>query len=570
MSSFKRRINPSSGSSASLPLPAGVKPSSFSSPVPLISTGVPALDDLLSGGGLSSSSSLLVFPSTGTAAQSAAQIGSSSSTPAASAETDHAARAAAEPYAELLLSYSIAQGIASDHINIVIGEDVWGLVNGLMARAGDLDDQLVARLGSKATANEEADAGPSDHLNAVADEDDVEPHASTSALEAGAEGGRGSEQREREMKIAWRYHSMKQFNTTVNEPSTEAIPFCQTFDLSKRIDSRIIQHAMDTGKLELVDTSASSSGSSGINSYELAYTAIEAAASRCRQLASASPTSAPPVLRIAIRSLGSPSWVVPRGRSRAVESVRFLSRLRRLLRTHSLSPTAPLPSMSILTLSPHLLRPTTPPTNLAHRLVHSVDAAISLSAFSPSPALRSAFPAYTGAVKILNTPSVGTLTNPSIRSSVLRGMGGAPAGGREGGAGGGENNLAFKVRRKRVVIETLHLDVEGGVSERRTKPAKGVEVETANKTAAAPSTGGVGGTSARRPTEAPTAGQVEKGPKKFGGLSSLRQRGLAVAATAGGQKEYAVEMDTATQRSHSHTAKPPNRVANSRAEDLEF
>uniref|UniRef100_V5EWH5 Elongator complex protein 4 n=1 Tax=Kalmanozyma brasiliensis (strain GHG001) TaxID=1365824 RepID=V5EWH5_KALBG len=372
MSSFKRRINPSSGSSASLPLPAGVKPSSFSSPVPLISTGVPALDDLLSGGGLSSSSSLLVFPSTGTAAQSAAQIGSSSSTPAASAETDHAARAAAEPYAELLLSYSIAQGIASDHINIVIGEDVWGLVNGLMARAGDLDDQLVARLGSKATANEEADAGPSDHLNAVADEDDVEPHASTSALEAGAEGGRGSEQREREMKIAWRYHSMKQFNTTVNEPSTEAIPFCQTFDLSKRIDSRIIQHAMDTGKLELVDTSASSSGSSGINSYELA-----------------------------------------------------------------------------------------------------------------------AFPAYTGAVKILNTPSVGTLTNPSIRSSVLRGMGGAPAGGREGGAGGGENNLAFKVRRKRVVIETLHLDVEGGVSERRTKPAKGVEVETANKTAAAPSTGGL-------------------------------------------------------------------------------
>jgi elongator complex protein 4 len=34
--------------------------------------------------------------------------------------------------------------------------------------------------------------------------------------------------------------------------------------------------------------------------------------------------------------------------------------------------------------------------------------------------------------------------------------------------GGGENNLAFKCTRKRFIVETLHLDVEGGVNERRT------------------------------------------------------------------------------------------------------
>ena len=35
----------------------------------------------------------------------------------------------------------------------------------------------------------------------------------------------------------------------------------------------------------------------------------------------------------------------------------------------------------------------------------------------------------------------------------------------------GENNLAFKCTRKRMLFETLHLDIEGGVGERRTTPA---------------------------------------------------------------------------------------------------
>lgn len=34
--------------------------------------------------------------------------------------------------------------------------------------------------------------------------------------------------------------------------------------------------------------------------------------------------------------------------------------------------------------------------------------------------------------------------------------------------GSGENNLAFKCTRKRLIFETLHLDLEGGVGERRT------------------------------------------------------------------------------------------------------
>jgi elongator complex protein 4 len=46
-------------------------------------------------------------------------------------------------------------------------------------------------------------------------------------------------------------------------------------------------------------------------------------------------------------------------------------------------------------------------------------------------------------------------------------------------AGGSENNLAFKCTRRRLVFETLHLGLEGGVGERRTTvPENVIELES--------------------------------------------------------------------------------------------
>lgn len=67
------------------------------------------------------------------------------------------------------------------------------------------------------------------------------------------------------------------------------------------------------------------------------------------------------------------------------------------------------------------------------------------------------FSAHHGLVHIHRLPAPHTLVAPSDRFSALRGL-----------TSSGENNLAFKCMRKRVVFETLHLDVEGGVGERRT------------------------------------------------------------------------------------------------------
>lgn len=70
------------------------------------------------------------------------------------------------------------------------------------------------------------------------------------------------------------------------------------------------------------------------------------------------------------------------------------------------------------------------------------------------------FSSHHGLVHIHTLPSPHTLLPPSDKFSTLRGL-----------SSSGENNLAFKCMRKRLIFETLHLDVEGGVGERRTTPS---------------------------------------------------------------------------------------------------
>ena len=83
-----------------------------------------------------------------------------------------------------------------------------------------------------------------------------------------------------------------------------------------------------------------------------------------------------------------------------------------------------------------------------------------------NPSLLTLFPAHHGLVQISALPAPHTVLAPSDKLSTLRGLFASPS-----GVGGGENNLGFKCMRKRMVFETLHLDSEGGVGERRTTPA---------------------------------------------------------------------------------------------------
>ena len=76
------------------------------------------------------------------------------------------------------------------------------------------------------------------------------------------------------------------------------------------------------------------------------------------------------------------------------------------------------------------------------------------------------FPSHHGLLHIHTLPAPHSLLPPSDKFSTLRGLSASAA-----SAGGGENNLTFKCTRKRLIFETLHLDIEGGVGERRTAPS---------------------------------------------------------------------------------------------------
>lgn len=224
MSSFKRRLPASSG-----PLPTGVRASAFSSPVPLLSTGVPAIDDLLSGGGISSGALFLLVPSIGTGVSTAASAGAGPG-PSARATEDEAARTAAEPYAELMLAYGVAQGIAAKQTGVVIGEDADGFVQGLMGKAGD--EEPDSRSGTSSATSEQTNApfsnaaadAPSQMLGAGGMDEEGEESAQTNA--------KGSAKSEKDIKIAWRYENMKQFKTTVDDPrSTDGQGKCGSYHI---------------------------------------------------------------------------------------------------------------------------------------------------------------------------------------------------------------------------------------------------------------------------------------------------------------------------------------------------
>jgi elongator complex protein 4 len=148
----------------------------------------------------------------------------------------------------------------------------------------------------------------------------------------------------------------------------------------------------------------------------------------------------------------------------------FLHALRALLRTHT-------HGCASAGLAPHMSAAGWGGAGWVDKLGWAADGALTVAAFSgafsraymarlqlmncvANPALASMFPGHHGLLQTHRLPAPHTLGAPSDRFSTLRGLGGS-----------GENNLAFRCTRKRLVFETLHLDVEGGTGERRTAPA---------------------------------------------------------------------------------------------------
>ena len=166
-------------------------------------------------------------------------------------------------------------------------------------------------------------------------------------------------------------------------------------------------------------------------------------------------------LRITIHHFGSPDWgdlrpsVGDRNVARPMplnlqDIHRFLHAIRCLIRSRPVS--------ALITMTQSLAYTTS--------LSHFVDASLTLRGFADDPTLSDTYDRSHGLLELHTFPSTHAVIPPTLKHSALLGL--APGEGAGGGAG--ENNLGFRLKRRKFVIETVHLGVEGGVGERQTGP----------------------------------------------------------------------------------------------------
>ncbi|KXN89848.1 Elongator complex protein 4 [Leucoagaricus sp. SymC.cos] len=315
-------------------------------------------------------------------------------------------------YGSLIQKYFVAEGLASGHRVVVVDGDPEDFVRDIMWCPKSY------------TASESRSGSGSE--NGLDSDDD--------------ERTQGQDQK---IKIAWRYEQMKQFQTSVKLSSLPSDDYCHTFDLSVRVPDSVVQGALQAGKLICFKVSRRPEQPS----------TAEVLQRLSEILTSQGNGNAP--IRVCIPYLGSPFW----GSLTSQNLAYFLYSLRSTLRKHPVA-------CASIGLPPHISKETWGGAGWRQRLGWLSDAAVSLAAFSADPSLSGIFPSHHGIVHIETLPAPHMLVPPSDRFSTLRGLSASSASG-----GGGENNLAFKCTRKRLVCETLHLDLEGGVSERRTTPA---------------------------------------------------------------------------------------------------
>ncbi|SGY78956.1 BQ5605_C008g05000 [Microbotryum silenes-dioicae] len=423
MSSFRRRT-------AMAPI-AGTRPSPYNASQRLLSTGLVSLDDLI-GGGLPLSTAWLV---TG---------------------DDHASS-----YASLVLRFWLSQAVECAHDCLVVGpgDQVHAIIENLM----DID----ARSDAPAAQDEGHDPNETPSSTTVATDQSGGDGQSEAQAQANVD-----DEDEDKMKIAFRYQGMKKHKTTVDEPcksrhrrhaakSSQDDVYCSLFDLTTK---RNITHT-ERERIEVLDVDRlpiPESTSLPNDLCDLVFDAIEAKLTRGGFLFDEDVPSSRPstALRIALSNFGGPAWgpssptvsrclpAYAQTRCSTEKSpdlchfslvsqsmYRFLARLRPLLRRSTASVCLTFPCYL------HSLQITT-------RLAHATDLHLALTSFSTSATSLAQFPRHQGLLAFPKLPTVGALVPSSMKLSVLRGLGG----------GGEGNDLGFRIKRRRFIVETVGAD----------------------------------------------------------------------------------------------------------------
>ncbi|GAA96217.1 hypothetical protein E5Q_02881 [Mixia osmundae IAM 14324] len=239
-----------------------------------------------------------------------------------------------------------------------------------------------------------------------------------------------------DMKIAFRYAGLKRFESGVPDsvPTSSTDAYCSAFDLTR---TRSVIQA-EQQRMSHIDAAS--------HSLEDVLSSVKEASLAAQQ--------GQYVLRVVLQSFIGPQW----NDVSATLIMRFLMELRSIVRKS--------PVVVVISSPTHLIDDKA----LTQRVRHCCDGVLGLESFIGRPDLAAAFPRYSGLLHVTTLPAVNSLVPSSTKLSVLRGLAAGSA--ASSGAGGLDNNLAFRLKRKRFVIETLHLDVEGGVGERQIPKAE--------------------------------------------------------------------------------------------------
>ncbi|OCF36299.1 elongator complex protein 4 [Kwoniella heveanensis BCC8398] len=292
---------------------------------------------------------------------------------------------------------------------------------------------------------------------------DGDESQSEGELDGGAAQGEVSEAK----KIAWRYEKMEKFKTTVGGNGSN-------LSLLNTIPPSVLSSVHSTSQQSYIPLTTASDASDQYQSagpsarYDNALRGIYEKVSKADQKRA---------MRITVHELGSYDW----GDEVSEQHIhRFIHSLRSIIRNKSAS--------AIITIPPHLISGSgSSKERFIQRLAWGVDACVELKGFADDPTLPPLFPTTHGLLTLHSYPTSHTLLPSTLKHSTLLGVS------QESGSGGaGENNLGFRLKRKRFVVETVHLGVEGGVGERQSAPAD-IGGALAGTSGASTSTGIVGG-----------------------------------------------------------------------------
>ncbi|KAJ1650229.1 Elongator subunit elp4 [Dispira simplex] len=253
------------------------------------------------------------------------------------------------------------------------------------------------------------------------------------------------------LKIAWRYQNLPT-NSQATTPAGSRgerpegpAAFCENFDLMQPVNPEVL------GQPNLTTTTLDSSVD---DHYQTLFAQLAGVVEDGFSSLAPAPTTGGRdrnILRLAIHDMASPLWHSPSPKS----CFAFLHALRGLLRFSF--------ATCMITVPAHLYQHGSQQSGFIRRMEHLCDAVVELESFAGSRRTKAigALPKYHGFFYVHKQPLLNSLVPSSTRLSAIT------------GTQLSANNLAFKQKRHKFVIETFYLPPEGGVSERRVAPPKG-------------------------------------------------------------------------------------------------